>query len=382
MLAEQHAVNAVDGSEVVALARTWMADLVVIGPEAPLVAGVADAVRAAGIACFGPSAQAARIEGSKAFAKDVMAAANVPTATSEVVDNPAHLDAALARFGPRWVVKDDNLAAGKGVVVTDDYDEARKHAVTLLDTGHRVVLETFLDGPEASLLCLVDGHTVRPLIPAQDYKRVGDGDTGPNTGGMGAYAPLPWAPDELVEETVTRIIQPVVDEMAGRGTPYSGLLYAGLALTSDGPQAIEFNCRLGDPEAQAILALLRTPLAGTMHATATGILDEQPPLEWYQGAAVAVVLAADGYPGTPYTGEVITGAEAGGVLHAGTYRREDGAIVSSGGRLLSAVGVGEDLDAAREAAYERVAAVHIPGAHHRTDIALGAVRGQIVLPSD
>src|SRR5690606_7264893 len=240
-VAELRSVDPVDPEAVAALAREVAADLVVVGPEAPLVNGVADAVRAAGIACFGPSAAAARIEGSKAFAKEVMRAAGVPTAHSEVVDNPAHIDAALDRFGPIWVVKDDGLAAGKGVVVTDDLAKARAHAVTLLDGGHRVVLESYLDGPEASLFCLVDGTTVRPLLPAQDFKRVGDGDTGPNTGGMGAYAPLPWAPDGLVDDIVARIVQPTVDELANRGTPFTGLLYAGLALTADGPHVVEFN---------------------------------------------------------------------------------------------------------------------------------------------
>lgn len=379
-LAEQHSVDVSDPGRVAALAKEWQADLVVVGPEVPLVAGAADAVRAAGIACFGPSAEAARIEGSKAFAKDVMAVANVPTARSEIVDNPAHLDAALGRFGPTWVVKDDGLAAGKGVVVTSGYDQARKHALTLLDGGHPVLLESFLDGPEASLFCLVDSHTVRPLLPAQDFKRVGDGDAGPNTGGMGAYAPLPWAPDDLVADIVARIVQPVVDELVARGTPFSGLLYAGLALTSEGPQVIEFNCRFGDPETQAVLALLRTPLAGLLHATATGILDEQPPLDWAPGAAVTVVLAAEGYPGRPRVGDVITGGDAEGVLHAGTRRREDGAVVSAGGRVLSVVGVGDDLVAAREQAYQRVAEVHLPGGHHRTDIALRAVDGAVTVP--
>ncbi len=379
-LAEQHSVDVSDPGRVAALAKEWQADLVVVGPEVPLVAGAADAVRAAGIACFGPSAEAARIEGSKAFAKDVMAVANVPTARSEIVDNPAHLDAALGRFGPTWVVKDDGLAAGKGVVVTSGYDQARKHALTLLDGGHPVLLESFLDGPEASLFCLVDSHTVRPLLPAQDFKRVGDGDAGPNTGGMGAYAPLPWAPDDLVANIVARIVQPVVDELVARGTPFSGLLYAGLALTSEGPQVIEFNCRFGDPETQAVLALLRTPLAGLLHATATGILDEQPPLDWAPGAAVTVVLAAEGYPGRPRVGDVITGGDAEGVLHAGTRRREDGAVVSAGGRVLSVVGVGDDLVTAREQAYQRVAEVHLPGGHHRTDIALRAVDGAVTVP--
>ncbi|HEU5472980.1 MAG TPA: phosphoribosylamine--glycine ligase [Actinophytocola sp.] len=374
-LAESYGVDVTAPPSVADLAVQWRAELVVIGPEVPLVAGAADAVRARGIACFGPSVEAARIEGSKAFAKDVMAAAGVPTAKAEVVDNPARLDAALARYGPTWVVKDDGLAAGKGVVVTADPAAARAHAMTLLDAGHPVLLESFLDGPEASLFCLVDGTTVVPLLPAQDFKRVGDDDTGPNTGGMGAYAPLPWAAPDLVADVVDRIVGPVVAELAARGTPYSGLLYAGLALTSSGPQVIEFNCRFGDPETQVVLPLLRTPLARLLHATATGTLAAQPPLDWSDGYAVTVVIAADGYPGRPRSGDVITGAELDGILHAGTRRREDGAIVSSGGRVLCAVGTAATLDAARTAAYDKVAAVHLPGSHHRTDIALHAARG-------
>lgn len=379
-LAESLVVDLTDPSAIAALAEQWRADLVVVGPEVPLVAGAADAVRKAGIACFGPSAAAARIEGSKAFAKDVMTAAGVPTARSEVVDNPARLDAALARFGPTWVVKDDGLAAGKGVVVTGDVEQARKHALMLLDGGHPVVLESFLDGPEASLFCLVDGRTVVPLLPAQDFKRVGDGDSGPNTGGMGAYAPLSWVPDGFVGDVVERIIQPVVDEMADRDSAFTGLLYAGLALTSDGPQVIEFNCRFGDPETQAVLTLLRTPIAGLLHAGATGALAEQPPLEWADDSAVAVVVAADGYPGKPLVGDVITGGEAEYVLHAGTRRRDDGAIVSNGGRVLSVVGTGSDLEAARSEVYERVARVGLAGAHHRTDIAARAARGEVSVP--
>jgi phosphoribosylamine---glycine ligase len=379
-LAESAVVDVVDPAAVATLAKEWRADLVVVGPEVPLVAGAADAVRAAGIPCFGPSRDAARIEGSKAFAKDVMGAAGVPTAESVVVDNPANLDAALARFGPTFVVKDDGLAAGKGVVVTADQAAARAHAMTLLDGGHPVILESYLDGPEASLFCLVDGTTVVPLLPAQDFKRVGDDDTGPNTGGMGAYAPLPWAPAGLVDDVLSRIIQPTVAELAARGTPFSGLLYAGLALTSTGPQVIEFNCRFGDPETQAVLALLETPLAGLLLATSEGRLAEHPPLSWRPGAAVTVVVAAEGYPGRPRTGDVISGGEAEGVLHAGTRRREDGAVVSAGGRVLSVVGTGADLAAAREDAYRRVAAVHLTGSHHRTDIALRAVRGDVSVP--
>jgi phosphoribosylamine--glycine ligase len=379
-VSEQLGVDVVDPESVTKLAISWKADLVVVGPEVPLVAGVADAVRAANIACFGPSAAAARIEGSKAFAKDVMAAARVPTAHSEVVDNPAHLDAALARFGPIWVVKDDGLAAGKGVVVTPDIDVARKHALMLLDGGHPVLLETFLAGPEASLFCFVDGRTVVPLLPAQDFKRVGDGDAGPNTGGMGAYAPLPWTPKGFVKDVVAKVVQPVVDELVERDASFSGLLYAGLILTADGPQVIEFNCRFGDPETQVVLALLRTPLTGLLYATATGTLAKHPPLEWERGSAVTVVIAADGYPGKPRTGDVVAGGEAEGVLHAGTRRRDDGAIVSSGGRVLSVVGVGDTLKAARKQVYARVAKVHLAGSHHRTDIAERAVRGEIAAP--
>jgi phosphoribosylamine--glycine ligase len=359
-------------SAVAQLATEWQAGLVIIGPEVPLVAGVADAVRAAGISCFGPSAAAAAIEGSKAFAKEVMAAAGVRTAHAETVDNPAKLDAALARFGPIYVVKDDGLAAGKGVVVSADLEAARAHAMTLLDAGHPVLLESFLDGPEVSLFCLVDGTTVRPLLPAQDFKRVGDNDTGPNTGGMGAYSPLPWAKPDLVDTIVSEIVEPVVNEMARREIPFSGLLYAGLALTSEGPAVVEFNCRFGDPETQSVLALLRTPLAQLLRATADGALAEQAPLQWAAGSAVTVVVAADGYPGPPRLGDVIVGSEAPGVLHAGTRRREDGAVVSAGGRVLSVVGTGDDLAAARKDAYRRVADIRLTGSHYRTDIALKA----------
>jgi phosphoribosylamine--glycine ligase len=380
-VAEQHGLDVRDPDAVAALALRWRADLVVVGPEVPLVLGVADVVRAAGVACFGPSAAAARIEGSKSFAKDVMATAGVPSATAAVVDNPANLDATLARFSPPYVVKDDGLAAGKGVVVTTDLDVARAHASTLLDNGHPVLLESFLAGPEVSLFCLVDGETVVPLLPAQDFKRVGDDDSGPNTGGMGAYAPLPWAPPELADELAARIVAPVARELHARGTPFQGLLYAGLALTATGPAVIEFNCRFGDPETQAVLALLRSPLAALLHATATGTLAKQPRPEWSDGAAVVVVLAAEGYPNTPRLGDVITGADREGVLHAGTRRRDDGAVVSAGGRVLSVVGTGEDLAAARAEAYRRLAEVHLPGSHHRTDIALRAERGEVSIPA-
>lgn len=381
-IAEQHDVDVTSADAVVGLARRLNADLVVIGPEVPLVLGVADAVRAAGMACFGPSKAAARIEASKAFAKDVMAAAGVRTASSETVDNPAHLDAALDRFGPAagqpaWVVKDDGLAAGKGVVVTTDREAARVHAASLLESGHPVLLESFLDGPEVSLFCLVDGPTVVPLLPAQDFKRVGDGDAGPNTGGMGAYAPLPWLPDEVTASIVREVVEPVAAEMVRRGCPFSGLLYAGLAMTSTGPAVVEFNCRFGDPETQAVLALLETPLGSLLKATATGSLDEFGELRWHEGYAVTVVIAAENYPGRPRVGDVIVGGDADGVLHAGTGRRDDGAVVSAGGRVLSVVGTGSDLVAARANTYRTVSSIRLPGSHFRTDIALAAAQDRI-----
>lgn len=379
-IAEQLPVDAASAEDVVALAKAQNVDLVVIGPEVPLVLGVADAVRAAGIACFGPSAAAARIEGSKAFAKDVMKTAGVRTAHSEVVDNPADLDEKLDRFGPTWVVKDDGLAAGKGVVVTADRAAARDHAAEILENGHPVLLESFLDGPEVSLFCLVDGETVVPLLPAQDHKRVGDGDTGPNTGGMGAYTPLPWLPQGMVDTIAADVVKPVAAEMVRRGCGFSGLLYAGLAIGKDGPAVVEFNCRFGDPETQAVLALLESPLGEVLNAVATGTLAELPPLRWRDGAAVTVVLAAEYYPASPRTGDVVVGADAEGVLHAGT-RIADGAVVSAGGRVLSVVGTGADLTAARDEAYATLAGIKLPGGHFRKDIGLAAVEGRITIPS-
>ena len=374
-VAEQRGVDAADGAAVAALAKQIGAELVVIGPEAPLVAGVADAVRGAGIDCFGPSAAAARLEGSKAFAKDVMAAANIPTAAARVCTTPAQAEAALDEFGAPYVVKDDGLAAGKGVVVTSDRDVALAHAASC----RQVVIEEFLGGPEVSLFCITDGTTVVPLVPAQDFKRIGDGDTGPNTGGMGAYAPLPWLPEGTVDEVMRTVAQPAVNEMRRRGTPFSGLLYVGLALTRRGPRVVEFNARFGDPETQVVLALLETPLRGLLHAAATGALAEHPPLAWRDGAAVTVVIAAEGYPGAPRIGDPITGADQPGVIHAGTRRRDDGAIVSSGGRVVSVTATGQTLDEARNRAYALVATVRLPGGQFRSDIALRAVRGEVTI---
>jgi phosphoribosylamine--glycine ligase len=383
-VAEPLMVDVGDREAIAALAVSWRADLVVIGPEVPLVAGAADAVRDAGIACFGPSEQAAQLEGSKSFAKHVMAAAGVPTARSWPVGGPAELETALNEAaqvsgGAPYVVKDDGLAAGKGVLVTPDRAAAVAHGRGVLDAGGAVLVEEYLDGPEVSLFALSDGATVVPLIPAQDHKRRDDGDAGPNTGGMGAYAPLPWAPPGLVEEVLATVLQPTVDEMARRGEHFVGLLYAGLALTSRGMRVVEFNARFGDPETQVVLPLLETPLAGLLHAAATGGLADQPPLRWRDGAAVTVVVAAPGYPSSPRTGDPITGADGEGVLHAGTAVAADGTVISAGGRVLAVTAVGDDLAAARQTAYERVAGVRLADAHWRTDIALAAVEGRIVV---
>ena len=374
--AQAHPVDPLDGDAVANLAASIGADLVVVGPEAPLVAGVADAVRARGIACFGPSAEAARLEGSKAFAKEIMAAAGVPTARPAVCWTLDEVDAALDDLGAPYVVKDDGLAAGKGVVVTDDRAAALDHARACLDAGSAVVIEEYLDGPEVSLFAVTDGVTVVPLQPAQDFKRALDGDAGPNTGGMGSYSPLTWAPADLVDETMRTVLQPTIDEMRRRGTPFTGLLYAGLALTSRGLRVVEFNARFGDPETQVVLARLDSPLASLLHAAATGTLAELEPLQWGDDAAVCVVIAAQGYPASPVTGGVITGlAEADAldgvdVLHAGT-RADGDQIVSSGGRVLSVVGRGATTDDARARAYAGVDLVELAGSHHRSDIAAG-----------
>jgi len=368
-------VVATDPSAVTGLATSLGIHLVVVGPEAPLVAGVADAVRAAGIACFGPDAAAAHLEGSKAFAKEVMAAADVPTAMAHVCTTPEEAAAALDQFGAPYVVKDDGLAAGKGVVVTNDRDEAIAHAAAC----GNVVIEEFLDGPEVSLFAITDGISAVALSPAQDFKRIGDDDLGPNTGGMGAYTPLPWAPDGLVNDVMARVVQPTLEEMQRRGTPFSGLLYVGLALTSRGTRVVEFNARFGDPETQAVLARLRTPLGQLLMAAATGRLAQQPPLAWIEGSAVTVVLAAPGYPDSPTTGGTITGIDAAEeiegvrVLHAGTALASDGTLTSSGGRVLSVTAVADTLIEARANAYEAMVRIRLDGGQFRTDIASKAI---------
>ena len=375
-------LDTTDPAQVAALAEQLRSDLVVIGPENPLVAGVADALRERGIACFGPSAAAARIEGSKAYAKEVMAAAGVPTALAHVCDTPLEIAIALDAFGAPYVVKEDGLAAGKGVLVTSDRDAAVAHA----ERCRRVVIEEFLDGPEVSLFGVTDGTTVVALLPAQDFKRAFDGDEGPNTGGMGAYAPLPWAPRGLAASVTRLVLQPTVDELRRRGTPFVGVLYAGLALTPRGARVVEFNARFGDPETQAVLALLQTPLSAVLYAAAVGTLESLPPLRWRDGAAVAVVVAAAGYPESPRTGDVLDGVDEAAeiadayVLHAGTRRDADGRLLSSGGRVLSIVGTGRDVAEARARAYEAAGLIRLDGSHMRTDIALAAERGEIREP--
>jgi len=391
-LAQVHSVTVTDPGDVVRLAKQVGADLVVIGPEAPLVAGVADALRAAGVPVFGPDAGAARIEGSKAFAKEVMAQAGIPTAEARIATTRAEAEAALKAFGPPYVVKDDALAAGKGVVVTADFTAAMEHAASC----ERVVIEEYLDGPEVSLFALADGTAAVPLLPAQDFKRAHDGDNGPNTGGMGAYAPLPWAPPSLAEEALATVIKPAIDELRRRGTPYLGLLYAGLALTSKGVKVVEFNARFGDPETQVVLDRLATPLAGLLHASAVGDLASTPALRWHPGAAVTVVLAAEGYPESPAKGDKIKIDDLertdGYLLHAGTAvvsrvgdppyppgharwkgknigHAAAGDLVTAGGRVLSAVGSGPDLPTARAAAYAAADRASFRGSWYRHDIA-------------
>ncbi len=368
-VAETRPVDTGDPVAVAQLAESQRADLTVIGPEAPLVEGVVDALAERGLAAFGPTAAAARLEGSKAFAKAVMSAAGVPTARGRDHHEIPTALADLDEFGPPYVVKYDGLAGGKGVTVTTDRDVAAAAVrAALARPDDRVVIEEFLDGPEVSLFCVVgtDG-TLAPLSPAQDFKRAYDGDAGPNTGGMGAYSPLPWAPAELADEVVQRIAGPTVAEMARRGTPFSGLLYVGLALTSHGPKVIEFNTRFGDPETQAVLARLTSPI--------TELLAGGTP-EWSTDSAVTVVVAAPGYPDSPMLGGEITGLEAAAavpgasVQHAGTRRQANGRLVASGGRVLAVTGLGGDLSAARECAYEAAGHIRIAGGQHvRTDIA-------------
>jgi len=385
-IAQIASVDINDIPAVVGLAKKHKPDLVVIGPEAPLVAGVADELRNAGFVVFGPSKAAAELEGSKAFAKEIMQAAGVPTADSKYCQTVPEARAALELFGAPYVVKDDGLAAGKGVVVTDDFDMAVAHALACIDSrdGGAVVIEEFLDGPEVSLFGVSDGTTIVPLTPAQDFKRVGDNDEGPNTGGMGAYSPLPWAPNNFVAEVTKTVLQPMIAEMNRRGTPFVGLLFAGLAITSRGVRVIEFNARFGDPETQVVLARLNSSLSEFLMAAATGKLSSLAELEWKPESAVTVVMAAKGYPESPISGAVISGidqAQEQGTLvyHAGTKLNDAGELLVNGGRVLSVTALGSDLAVARTQTYSGVERIRFDGEHHRSDIALKAALGEIRL---
>ena len=374
-IAQVDAVDIADVTSVVALAKKHKPDLVVIGPEAPLVAGVADELRNAGFVVFGPSKAAAALEGSKAFAKEIMQAAGVPTADSKYCQTVPEARAALELFGAPYVVKDDGLAAGKGVVVTNDFDSAVAHAMACIDSrdGGAVVIEEFLDGPEVSLFGVSDGTTVVPLTPAQDFKRVGDNDQGPNTGGMGAYSPLPWAPKDFVAEVTKTVLQPMITEMNRRGTPFVGLLFAGLAVTSRGVRVIEFNARFGDPETQVLIPRLATPLASLLYKAATGNLGDTQ-LQGRDDCAVTVVLAADGYPSAPKSGAPITSIptiDQVQIFHAGTAMNGNG-LVSAGGRVMTVTGIGSDLTEARNRAYRAISQIDLEGSFYRSDIALNA----------
>jgi len=353
-------------------------DLVVIGPEAPLVAGVADALRERGIPAFGPGRAAAQLEGSKTFAKRIMDAAGVPTGRAVRARTLAEVEAALDEFGAPFVVKADGLAAGKGVIVTEDRAAALAHAGEYL-AGAPVLVEEFLSGPEVSLFFVSDGDRVVPLSPAQDYKRAFDEDAGPNTGGMGAYSPLPWlagafgGEDEFVAQVTRDVAEPVIRQLDAEGTPFIGLLYAGLILTEQGVKVIEFNARFGDPETQVVLARLATPLSTLLMAAASGHLEDEPAPQFAEAAAVTVVLASEGYPAAPVTGRVLTGLDDAAAVdgvhlaHAATAR-QDGELIATGGRVLNVVALGNTFFQARERAYDALARIHLEGGHHRTDI--------------
>jgi phosphoribosylamine--glycine ligase len=371
-VATLHPLAITDNDAIAALAQSLAVDLVVIGPEVPLVNGAADAVRAIGIPVFGPSKAAAQLEGSKDFAKGVMRDAGVPTAHSYTCTTEAEIVKALDEFGAPYVVKDDGLAAGKGVVVTSDRDVALKHALAC----DRVVIEEYLDGPEISLFGISDGRNILAMEPAQDFKRAFDGDLGPNTGGMGAYSPLPWAPEDIVEETYEKVLAPMIAEMAARGTPFVGLLYAGLALTKNGIKVIEFNARFGDPETQVLIPRLQTPLASLLYKAATDNLDDEV-LNWSDESAVTVVVASEGYPESPKVGALVdlpTCMDAT-FYHAGVSQSKDG-LVTSGGRVLTVTSLGRNLREAREKVYGTLPLILCENSFYRSDIALAASEGK------
>jgi phosphoribosylamine--glycine ligase len=377
------AIDPNDPAAVTGFANDNAVDLVVIGPEAPLVAGVADALRERGIPVFGPGRAAAQLEGSKTFAKRVMDAAGVPTGRAVRATKRDEVAAALDGFGSPYVVKADGLAAGKGVLVTDDRGAALAHADAYLGAG-AILVEEFLSGPEVSLFFLSDGDHVLPLTPAQDFKRLGDGDSGPNTGGMGAYSPLPWlaepfgGEDAFVDLVTRDIAQPVIRQLDAEGTPFIGLLYAGLILTPRGVKVIEFNARFGDPETQVVLPRLLDPLSQLLLAAASGTLEDQARPAFADAVAVTVVLASEGYPAAPVTGRALSGLDAASavpgvhVAHAATATEGDG-LVATGGRVLNVVGVGTTFAEARERTYRALAEISLEGGQYRTDIAARVV---------
>jgi len=376
-------LDANDPGAVTAFANEHAVDLVVIGPEAPLVAGVADALRERGIPVFGPGRAAAQLEGSKAFAKRIMDAAGVPSGRATRATTPAEVEAALDDLGAPYVVKADGLAAGKGVLVTDDRAAALAHAESFLPSGP-VLVEEFLSGPEVSLFFLSDGDRVLPLSPAQDFKRLGDGDSGPNTGGMGAYSPLPWlaepfgGEDAFVDVVTREIAEPVIRQLDAEGTPFIGLLYAGLILTEHGIKVIEFNARFGDPETQVVLPRLVDPLSELLLAAASGTLEDRPRPAFAEAVAVTVVLASEGYPAAPLTGRPIHGLDAAAAVHgvhiAHAATVVDGArLLATGGRVLSVVGLGTTFAEARERAYRALGEIDLEGGQYRTDIAARVV---------
>jgi len=375
---DAHCETSLDPNDPLAVTKFALShavQLVVVGPEAPLIAGVSDALRSEGIAVFGPSQAAAALEGSKSFAKEVMAAAGVPTGMARECETVAEVEEAMADFGAPYVIKADGLAAGKGVIVTDDSAAAIEHAAKFIEQGMNILVEEFLAGQEVSLFFLSDGKSVLPLTPAQDFKRALDGDAGPNTGGMGAYSPLPWLPAGFIEEVERDVAIPTVQEMAKLGTPFVGLLYCGLIVTERGIRVIEFNARFGDPETQVVLRRLVTPLAGLLYKASTGQLERAQAPEFMPQQAITVVLASEGYPETSAPNRPITGlaeaAELPGVeiCHAATATDASGALVATGGRVLSVVAVGDDFKLARKHAYEAIEKIGLEGSHYRGDIA-------------
>jgi phosphoribosylamine--glycine ligase len=369
-------LNANDPLAVTKFALEHAIELAIIGPEAPLVAGVSDALRSEGIAVFGPSQAAAQLEGSKSFAKEVMAAAGVPTGMARECSTIEQVADAMDEFGAPYVIKADGLAAGKGVIVTNDRDAALAHAEKFMDIG--ILVEEYLAGQEVSLFFLADGKTVVPLTPAQDFKRAYDNDEGPNTGGMGAYSPLPWLPEGFVEEVQRDVAQPTVDEMAKLGTPFVGLLYCGLIVTERGIRVIEFNARFGDPETQVVLRRLTSSLSGLLYKAATGQLNGAATPDFTKDVAITVVLASEGYPDTSAPNRPISGleeAEETGVeiCHAATAAGVDDTdeyvLLATGGRVLSVVATGTDFASARKQAYAGIEKIQLEGSHYRSDIA-------------